>query len=98
MLTHIKKQDVSNSKKSLWKTFYKFCSIGRYDKALEFYSNNSDALSSVIYNAALYNIIANNLLYLQGLDDKTFKDDKIKVSDTTPDNMSVGQVYFRTEE
>lgn len=96
--TYFKKEDIHNSQKIDWKKFYNFCFNGNYQGALDYYLSHAEKIANATYNESLYNTAANNLTYLQNLNDDTFKSDKIKVSKTPPGQMTKGQIYFKEEE
>ncbi len=103
VLEYKKYQDVHNKDRELWTNFYKDCSDGKYNEAQTRYTNyfnNDSSISSKRFMAEYYNICARNLTKLQGkdFDDPTFKQDKIKVSKTPPEQMTTGQIYFKIEE
>ena len=95
---YFKKEDIHYSQKGYWKTFYNFCFNGNYQEALDYYRSKAEKIVNATYNESLYNMSANNLTYLQNLNDDTFKSDKIKVSKTPPGQMTKGQIYFKEEE
>lgn len=103
VLEYRKCQDIHNKDRELWKGFYKDCSDGKYNEAKIRYTNyfNNDlSIRSKRFFASNYNICAENLTKLQGkdFDDPTFKQDKIKVSATPPEDITTGQIYFKIEE
>lgn len=96
--TYFKREDVHRSQRVFWKEFYKYCSDGNYEAALDYYLKNAEKIANATYNETVYNMSADNLTYLQNLKDDTFKSDKIKVSKTPPAQMTKGQIYFKEEE
>lgn len=96
--TYFKREDIHLSQRGFWKKFYKYCSDGNYEAALDYYLTYAEKIANATYNDVLYNMSAENLTYLQNLKDDTFKSDKIKVSKTPPTTMAKGQIYFKEEE
>lgn len=103
VLKYKKYQDVHNKDKEIWINFYNDCNDGRYadakDLYVEYFKNN-ESIKNKRFFASNYNICASNLTRLQGkdFDEPTFKQDKIKVSATPPEDITTGQIYFKIEE
>lgn len=100
-LIYTKYQDIHNEDRGLWNNFYKECNDGKYKEAKTLYVDYfkiHKAVKTKRLMANYYNICARNLTYLQSLDEPTFKQDKIKVSTTPPEDITTGQIYFKIEE
>lgn len=97
-LRYKKFQDIHNADRELWQQFYSLCNEGKYDEAKTLYVDNLTQLTDKRFLNSCYAVCALNLTYLQKLEDSTFKQDKIQVSETPPANMTTGQIYFKIEE
>lgn len=90
-----KYQDIQITDNTLLTQLQQAWSNGDYTTAFNIIDNNSQ-LDTKSFIADVINTLTANLIYLQNLNDPTFKADRIQTSATPPVDLQVGQVYFKT--
>ena len=90
----MKYEDIHLADRAKWRQFVELWQAGNVDAALNLLTNAS--LSGKVVNAAALNAITSQIVSLEENDDRTFKDDIIKVSPTPPTGIKQGEVYFET--
>lgn len=90
-ITNNKVQDLQGNNAQTLDEFRTYWSNGQYSQALALLSDSSLATQEIV--ADILNSLNSNLTYLQGLNDTTFKQNKIKTS-TTPPTLSNEEVWF----
>lgn len=89
-------QDLHLSDVELNTQFKQYMANGQYVDALNILKN--DQLTDKTIVGALFNYVTARIIDVQSISDPTFKQDRIKIAKTPPEDMKKGQVYFKLKE
>lgn len=86
-------QDIHIEDKDIWAQFQTKYKAGDYAGAWQLIADTQFGNKKDV--ASIWNQIAADLVYVQGLDDPDFGSGKIRVSATVPDDIKDGEVWFQ---
>ena len=83
--------DIQLEDEAIRQQFISFIEKGQYQEALGLLSEKYQPKAMT---AKSLNSLTDKIVEVENLNDPSFKNDKIKVSETPPENLPVGGVYF----
>lgn len=86
-------QDIHYTDNNFWTDLLNCWNTKNYARAVRLLEENQE-LTSKYVNAAWFNLLTNNIYYLETQSDPSFKNDKIQVGYDLPTDISIGSVFF----